>query len=124
MPRSQRKRSSKSPRSNPSLQSATDIPLRTKTPNNGGNESDLESSSTKSTKARSNKGSRNPVKKKLEKVLRYIKLSLRITIERLLTELYLNRMKNAKEWARKYELLRTDSALQLSKDNANGWIGI
>jgi hypothetical protein len=102
MPRSQRKRSSKSPRSNPSkgsLQSGTNIPLRTKTPNNGGNESDSESSSTKSTKARSSKGSRNPIEKKLEKALRYIKLSLRITIERLLTELYLNRMKHAKEWA-------------------------
>jgi len=102
MPRSQRKKSSKSPRSNPSLQPDTDIPLRNQTPNNGGNESDSaasECSSSKSTKTSRRKGNRKPADKKLQKVLRYIKSSLRITIEQLLTELYLDRIKHGKEWA-------------------------
>jgi hypothetical protein len=102
MPKPQRKRSSKSHRSNPFLQSGTNLPFRNRTPNEGDNESDSaasESSSTQSTKTRGRKGNRNPIEKKLDKVLRYIKSSLRITIERLLIELYLNRMKHGREWA-------------------------
>ena len=106
MARSQRKRFSKSPRPNPPLQSDTDIPLHNLlhnlTLNDDDNKSDSaasESSSAQSTKSRRRKGNCKAIKKKLEKVLRYIKSSLRITIEQFLMELYLNRMKHGREWA-------------------------
>jgi hypothetical protein len=140
MPKAHRKSPSKPPNSNlssalldPSLLSqaspSPDVPLHCQTSNNGDNESNSaasERSWTSSNSRQSTKARRRKIanEKKLENVLQYLANS-RITFERLLTELYLNRRKHGKEWAgvKKFAFQREDVLKDLSIKEWEGMLG-